>query len=73
MSNMEILEAVRDLESTYRDHSIPAEMDHRRHLDRKELENIFHLVCQSIELRRVDRLSCGSARFGAESLGKSKI
>lgn len=57
MSNMELLEAVRDMESSYKEHSSLAVNDHRRHLDRKELENIFCLAHRLIELRRVRRVS----------------
>lgn len=57
MSNLDILDAVRDMESTYREHATSAANDHRRHLDRKDLENIFRLTCRAMEFRRIDRMS----------------
>ena len=51
MTNAEILEAIREIESSYRDHPSSVEGDHRQHLHREELENIFRLACRIVELR----------------------
>ena len=45
MTDSELLEAVRATESLYKTRvNSSAAMDHRRHLSRNELENVFRLV-----------------------------
>ena len=53
MSNLEILEAVRSIERNH--HGASFERDHRRHLSREELLNVYRLARRAIELRRIAR------------------
>ena len=49
MSDSELLEAVWEMESLYKKGDYT--QDHRRHLSRTELENVFRLVQRRLNLR----------------------
>jgi hypothetical protein len=52
MSQEELLSAVWTAESLYRSEESPRAHDHRRFLERDELENVFYLVQQVVRRRR---------------------
>lgn len=54
ISNMEILEVIRAMESRQAIGD-SLEEDHRRHLSRDELLNVYRLTCRALELRRMAR------------------
>ena len=55
MSKHQILEAARAKEATYRPHVSLIDEDHRRHLTRDELLNVYRLASRAMELRQLAR------------------
>lgn len=55
MSKLQILEAARTKEATYRPHFHLIEEDHRRHLSREEVLNIYRLASRALDLRKSAR------------------
>lgn len=55
MNNLQILEAVREMEARFKSHSAASiNDDHRQHLSHTELKNVFHLACHLVALRNCD-------------------
>ena len=66
MQDLELLEAIRELESTYRSNlSSMSSTDHRRHLSRTELELVFNLAKRAARPRILKRRARTERRVAA--------
>ena len=75
MQDLELLEAIRELESTYRSNlSSMSSTDHRRHLSRPELELVFNLAKRAARPRILKRRARTERHVAAvESNAVSKL